>query len=254
MVEGEKYSFFDELYSSIPDGWNEFFESDMTKCILSLAQEVLKTESRKIVPLPKNLFSAFWSVPPHSIKVVIFGQDPYPTVRSDGTPVADGLAFSCGDTTEVQSSLRNMYKEMQATSLKEGKDYPLPRSGELFYLCYQGVFLFNTVLTTVKGEAGAHAKKEGQFWDPFVSALLDYLFKINKNIIYLLLGGKAKKLKDKFLNENTLKVEAGHPSGLNTSTNFESKFIGSGCFSKVNEMLISLGEEPIEWIPQPEKF
>ncbi len=90
-----------------------------------------------------------------STKVVIFGQDPYPTKGH-----AHGLAFSVDSSVSpLPASLRNIYKELN-------EDLGITRSnGDLSNWVNQGVMLINRVLTTEVGQSMAH---DGLGWQATV--------------------------------------------------------------------------------------
>jgi len=97
-------------------------------------------QERDIAPSYDRIFRAL-SSSIASTKVVIFGQDPYPTKGH-----AHGLAFSVDSSVSpLPASLRNIYKELK-------EDVGITRSdGDLSDWANQGVMLINRVLTTEVG-------------------------------------------------------------------------------------------------------
>lgn len=246
MVEAEKYSFSEEILSKPPKGWKEFFSLPEIKALLPRIEKLIqeKDAGKMIVPLPENLFNAFHYIRPENIRVVLTGQDPYHNLKSDGSPAAMGMSFSCWEDAPIQPSLRTMFKE--AVNYYEGKGITrkIPDCGDLTYLCIQGVFLFNTALTTRVGEPKSHVG----MWEGFSKYLLSWLYTKNKKLIFLLMGREAQKFCDKCKeSSNFNKIECGHPSPMNSGFN---AFLGCGVFKKVNDTLASLGEDPIEWLDE----
>ena len=100
----------------------------------------------QILPSSSNILRAF-TIPYDLVKVVIVGQDPYPTPGD-----AVGLSFSVSpERHDLPRSLKNIFSELHADL---GCD--LPATGDLSPWTEQGVMLLNRVLTVRSGEAGSH--------------------------------------------------------------------------------------------------
>ena len=156
---------------------------------------------------------------PDQVRVVLVGQDPYPT-SGDAT----GLAFSVNRDFNLPKSLQNLFKELLS-------DLGILRSqGDLSDWQAQGVFLINRVLTVPIGKADGH-KNIG--WEKFTETIIKYLAK--EGAVGLLLGKNAQALAPYF----DKKVLAPHPSPLSAHRGF----FGSKIFSSVNALL----NEPIKW-------
>ena len=130
------------------------------------------------------------------VKVVILGQDPYPT-----KDVANGYAFAVNKGCKLPMSLRNIFKEINEVLGKVHTDETLQS------WVNQGVLLLNTSLTTEIGKPNAHKS----LWKDFTKDLILNLSK-DKNIIWVLWGNEAKKFK-KYLTESKV-IEDAHPSPL----------------------------------------
>ena len=100
-----------------------------------------------VMPAAERRFRALELTPPEAVRVVILGQDPYPTPGH-----ATGLAFSVpSELTKLPPSLRNIFKEMR-------EDIGCaPETGDLTHWARQGVLLLNTALSVEPGAAGGHA-------------------------------------------------------------------------------------------------
>ena len=143
--------------SGLPPGWADlpFFAEDYP------ALEAA-TRGPDILPPAAQRFAALALTPPEATRVVILGQDPYPTPGH-----AHGLAFSVEpDVRPLPRSLTNIFKEM-AEDLGAA-----PPSGDLRFWARQGVLLLNTALTVPAGQAGAHAKLG---WSRLTHQVLDRL-------------------------------------------------------------------------------
>ena len=177
----------------------------------------------QLTPPPALAMRAFQE-PFESVKVLLIGQDPYPT-----KDVACGLAFAVSDASKQPQSLKNLMKEL-ATDLPQ-----VSNSGRLERWSSQGVMLLNSALTTKVGAAGAHAK----IWSGFTKAVIEHLD--SSSLVCLSLGEHAKKLSALIVQGDI--VQATHPSPLSASRGF----FGSRVYSRVNSALQAKGLAPIDW-------
>lgn len=202
--------------------WAElpFFKADLPTIAAALA-------GQDILPPAHQVFAALERVQPSDCRVVILGQDPYPTPGH-----AHGLAFSAeADTAPYPKSLLNIFKEMDADL---GAHPPLP---DLHHWADQGVLLLNTALTVLPHQAGSHAKLGWSSLTKQVVARLD-----DAPRAWLLWGKHAQGF-GRDLGPHHLKIETAHPSPLSAYRGF----FGSRPFSSVNQWLMDQGQEPINW-------
>ena len=159
------------------------------------------------------------------IKVVIFGQDPYPTPGN-----AMGMAFSIPPAiVRVPASLRNIFQELESDL---GVEKPV--SGDLAAWERSGVLLLNRVLTTRIGESAAHADLGWQRITDFIAQELG-----SRGVVAILWGKSAQELSQYF----EYQISSAHPSPLSAYRGF----FGSKPFSRANELLVAQGREPIDW-------
>lgn len=210
------YMFFSAMHSS----WQTRLSG--TKDLLGEIEDRLQSE-KQTTPEKAQVMRAF-EQPFDSVKVLLIGQDPYPT---EG--VACGLAFAVSSGAKHPQSLKNLMKEL-ASDLPEASN-----SGELSRWSTQGVMLLNTALTTRIGDPGAHAK----IWSSFTKGVIEELD--SKNLVCLSLGEHAKKLSQAIVLGEV--VQATHPSPLSASRGF----FGSRIYSRVNSALQAKGLAPIDW-------
>ncbi len=180
---------------------------------------------REIAPTHDLVFRAL-SNPITSTKVVIFGQDPYPTKGH-----AHGLAFSVeASVSPLPPSLRNIHKELI-------KDLGILRSdGDLSDWAEQGVMLINRILSTDIGQSMAHSKLG---WQEVTETVAQILGK--KDVVAVLWGNTALELKNYFRPDHV--VSSVHPSPLSAHRGF----FGSSPFSQVNAKLVAKGYKEIIW-------
>lgn len=206
-------------------GWADlpFFQTHWPEIEAKLAQD-----TRQILPPAHQRFAALELTPPEATRVVILGQDPYPTPGH-----AHGLSFSVEpDVTPLPRSLRNIYQEMR-------DDIGCcPDTGDLRPWAAQGVLLLNTVLSVPAGDANGH-KKLG--WQELAHQVLDH--SSCRPTAYVLWGNQAQKLESHIRPGDHLIVKTAHPSPLSARRGF----FGSRVFSAINDWLTARGEPPIMW-------
>jgi len=183
---------------------------------------------RHYLPAGTDVLRAF-SRPLADVKVLIVGQDPYPT---PGHPV--GLSFSVGpDVRPLPPSLRNMY-----TELTNDLGVAAPPNGDLTPWFDQGVLLLNRVLTVEPGKPGSH---RGKGWEPITSAAIDALVARGGPLVAILWGRDAQTLTPQL--RGIPIIASAHPSPLSA----QSGFFGSKPYSRANALLAGQGAAPITW-------
>jgi len=219
---------------SVPSGWEELFKSSTTELTHIFKMVEKDSENASILPNHSDWFKAYEMLKPNDVKVVIIGQYSYPQFRSDGQPRAQGLSFSVDKHDTIPASLKNIFKELQATY---PSTFDIPKHGDLTNWVEQGVFLLNMSLTVRFGEPNSH----GRIWHGFIIRTIAEIAKHNPKVVYMLWGNEAQRLKP-FLNDSAIVVEAGHPSSMNRS----NPFFGSRVFYRCDEELKKLGVK-IDW-------
>ena len=185
---------------------------------------------QKIHPDMYHIYEALELTPYEEVKVVILGQDPY-----HGENQAHGLSFSVQPGVKIPPSLRNIYKE-----LYDDLGIAPVQHGNLVSWAKQGVLLLNTVLTVREGQAYSH---RGKGWERLTDTIIEKLNEREKPIVFILWGKPAQE-KIKMIDKSRhIIITSPHPSPLSASRGF----FGSKPFSKTNDALLALGEEPIDW-------
>ena len=213
--------------------WQEFIRTESKQDYFLKLQAFLEDERQKFVIHPKEneVFQAFELTPIDQVKVVILGQDPYPTPGH-----AHGLAFSVApDVRPIPKSLQNIFKEIHQNFGGE-----TPENGNLTRWTKQGVLLINTVLTVRSGEANSHA---GRVWERFTDAVIEQLNAQDQVMVFMLWGKNAQS-KSRFLNHpKHLILQAPHPSPLSVYRGF----FGCEHFRLANQWLEKYGLTQIDW-------
>ena len=210
--------------------WKSFINFETKKPYFKKIKDHLisdNAEGKIVLPEPKKFFRAFDLCELDKLKVVIIGQDPYHT---PGVP--NGLAFSVNKNQKLPPSLINIFRELESDL--GVKNY----IGDLSAWSRQGVLLLNTCLSVCAGLPASHSNIG---WENFTNAAIEEIQK-KKNIIFLLWGKHAQQ-KKAFIKEDNFILEAAHPSPLSANNGF----FGCNHFSKTNNLLTSLGSDPIDW-------
>ena len=196
--------------------------------ILPQIDAVLSAETRDVLPPPHQVFAALERTQPEDVRVIILGQDPYPTPGH-----AHGFAFSAEPgTCPLPRSLSNIFKEMR-------EDIgTAPDTADLRFWADQGVLLLNTALTVPSGLAGGHAKLG---WQDLTAQVLAQL--ADQPRAFLLWGAHAQKAARAVDPQVNFKLETAHPSPLSARRGF----FGSRPFSQVNGWLQGQGQHAINW-------
>jgi uracil-DNA glycosylase len=185
---------------------------------------------RPYLPHGDHILRAF-SRPLADVKVLVVGQDPYPT---PGHPV--GLSFSVApDVRPLPKSLVNIYKE-----LISDLDVPPPSNGDLSPWFAQGVMLLNRVLTVAPGAPASH---RGRGWEVVTERAIEAFVARGGPRAAILWGRDAQTLKPLLAAGDVPWVESVHPSPLSASRGF----FGSRPFSRVNALLEQQGGTPVDW-------
>ncbi|MCL4122143.1 UNVERIFIED_CONTAM: hypothetical protein GTU68_014214 [Idotea baltica] len=193
--------------------------------------EAEKEQGKIIFPAEEDIFNAFKLTEFDNLKVVILGQDPYHNYNQ-----AHGLAFSVQKGVDIPPSLRNMYKELEASV--EG--FQTPTHGNLENWAKQGIFLLNTTLTVEAHSANSH-KDIG--WETFTDSMIQKISKYKQNVVFMLWGAHARKKKSLIDSSKHLVLESSHPSPLSAYRGF----LGCGHFVLANDYLQKNNLGEIEW-------
>ena len=202
--------------------WRKLLQADLT--LLDEIEEKIALE--KYLPKHSLVMRAF-SYDFSDAKVLILGQDPYPS------PIyPTGLAFSVpSDVVKIPSSLKNIFKELHSDL-----NISPSGSGDLSPWASQGVVLLNRTLTCRYGESNSHVELGWRVFTERCVALL-----ADAGVIAILWGNSAQEC-SKYFAAGKL-ITSPHPSPLSAHRGF----FGSRPFSRTNAALIVEGKEAIDW-------
>ncbi|MCC5876294.1 MAG: uracil-DNA glycosylase [Candidatus Sumerlaeia bacterium] len=213
-------------------GWRGILRPEFSHVYMKQLVAFLDEERRhyRLLPDPENIFRAFTLTDFNEVRVVILGQDPYPTPGH-----ANGLAFSVSPGVAPPRSLQNIYREIQ-----DDLGIPPRRDGCLERWAEQGVFLLNSSLTVRAGQSNSHA---GKGWEQFTQRAIDALAERPEPLVFILWGRNARERGRGIDRSRHLVLESAHPSPMSA----DRGFFGCRHFSRANEFLREHGHQPIDW-------
>ena len=218
------------LSNIVEAGWAEALEpvADQIARMGDFLREQVKS-GKKYLPAGDLVLRAF-KQPFADVKVLIVGQDPYPTPGH-----AVGLAFSVAPSVKrLPGSLINIFREYS-----DDLGYPAPATGDLTPWAERGVLLLNRVLTVEPGKPGSH---RGKGWEEVTEQAIRALAGRDKPLVAILWGRDARNTAA-FLGPKVPRIESAHPSPMSAN----SGFFGTRPFSRANQLLQRQKAEPIDW-------
>jgi uracil-DNA glycosylase len=215
----------------------DVIESGWAKALAPVAEriaamgEFLRAEvaaGRRYLPAGDLILRAF-TQSFDDIRVLIVGQDPYPT---PGHPV--GLSFSVAPGVRpLPGSLINIFREYRADL-----GHPEPSTGDLTPWSEQGVLLLNRALTVAPRRPASH---RGKGWEEITEQAIRALAARDRPLVAILWGRDARNLRP--LLGTTPCIESAHPSPMSA----DRGFFGSRPFSTANRLLEEQGAPPLDW-------
>lgn len=217
----------------IPPGWRSLLAAETRKPYFRTLDAFLDSEAvsgQSVLPPSKDIFNALAATSYDQVRVLLVGQDPYPTPG-----YAHGLCFSVQPTvTPLPFSLRNVYRE-----LHNDVGCRVPNNGCLEAWARQGVLMLNTVLTVRARQANSH---QGRGWELFTDRLIELVAEKPTRVVFVLWGRQAQKKQALITQSHHTVVAVAHPSPLSVR-----KFYGCRCFSQINRDLAEVGLPTIDW-------
>lgn len=164
-------------FETMPAAWRDVFQDGWADDVAAVCEGVRRVSQDRPIA-PADPFRALRLVEPTSVRVVIVGQDPYPTAGQ-----ADGLAFSA-EKVSPRPSLRRIFDVLEA----DRPGWRRPVSGRLDGWATQGVLLLNTALSVEVGRAGSHLEVG---WQALTYAIVEATAKVGQEPVFMLWGSHA---------------------------------------------------------------
>lgn len=197
-----------------------------------------------VFPYPDHVFNALKLTALDTIKLVIFGQDPYFNAECHDKvyiPQAMGLSFSVQDKIKIPPSLANMIKNL----IKFNHIKSMPKYGNLKKWAERGCLLLNSSMTVTSGQPNSHQKN----WSPITDSIIKYISDNTTNVVFLLWGGPALK-KLSLIDQTKHKVSiSSHPSPLSCNNNLGTytPFCNTDHAKVANDYLEECGKGAFDW-------
>ena len=168
----------DAAFASLPSAWAAVLPS-WTRNRLDAVRRKVQAVSGDRPIAPEDPFRALRLVAPEDVKVVVIGQDPYPTAGH-----ADGLAFSAG-----KGRPRSLTRVFEVLAADRPGSFQPPEICKLDAWARQGVLLLNPVLTVEVGVTGSHLDCG---WQALTLEVVEILSRRDPPPTFLLWGSKAQ--------------------------------------------------------------
>ena len=199
---------------------------------------LLALRGQSICPLPKDIFKAFHLCSLNNLKVLILGQDPYPTTNHLSLPTATGIAFA--NSPDTPKHLFSPSLEVLRDSVI---DFTVPHGTINFDPSLetweeQGVLMLNSALTCMVGKPGSHSL----LWRPFISSLITNLSLHLTGIVYVLMGSAAQSFESCINQHSNHIIRIRHPAWY-ARTNTRMPDI----WKDINQILMGMYGEKVEW-------
>ncbi len=164
-------------FASLPPAWAKALPQWTPQRFAQIVERVRAvSDAREIAP--SDPFRALRFAAPHEVKVVVFGQDPYPKPGH-----ADGLAFSAGHGKPV--SLRRIFQVLA----EDRPGFRPPPVWKLDGWARQGALLLNPTLSIEVGRIGSHMECG---WQALTSDIVRLLCDLPDPPVFMLWGDKAR--------------------------------------------------------------
>ena len=217
-----------------PGGWRDLpvFAPGAQAERACAAVDAEREAGHVVAPAPERIFAALALTPLDAVRIVILGQDPYPTPGH-----ANGLAFSYVGPPPLPRSLVNIHRERS-----DDLGLAAPADGDLTPWAKQGVLLLNTALTVREGasKAGSHLLLG---WGAVTDAIIAAVSRERRHAVFILWGNPAQAKRSLIDESRHLVLASAHPSPLSARRGF----FGSRPFSKANAWLTAKGQQAIDW-------
>jgi uracil-DNA glycosylase len=220
--------------------WGRLLEDEFEKSYWGKLTSFVRRErsNRPVYPPANEVFCALQLTWCEQTRVVIVGQDPYYRAGE-----AHGLCFSVLCSVSRPRSLQSIHRELETD-----QKIKRPEHGSLVPWAHRGVLLLNRTLTVAHGDAGSH---HGKGWENFTNEVIRVAAK-ESDPVFLLWGKEAHRTEELIIGisgSSDMIIKSSHPAppACYRPCGGSPAFIGSGPFSKANELLRNSGRSGINW-------
>lgn len=199
-----------ECFAGLPSAWRDVLPGWTPALKNDVIDQVRQASGTRLIA-PADPFRALRLTAPKAVRVVILGQDPYPSPGH-----ADGLAFSARQGRP--HSLRRIFSVLQA----DRPGFVPPAESALDLWARQGVLLLNPTLTVELGVIASHVDCG---WQTLTSQLVTALCGFVETPVFLLWGKAANGFFDAHKPPGAVPrvLRSRHPSN-----DFKRQFMADG--------------------------
>jgi len=165
-------------FASLPPAWAAVLPGWTPEKLDAVRRSVEAVSGDRQIA-PDDPFRALRLVAPDEVKVVVIGQDPYPTSGH-----ADGLAFSAG-----KGRPRSLARVFEVLAADRPGSFRAPEVWKLDAWARRGVLLLNPVLSVEIGRSGSHMECG---WQALTLEIVEFLSHRVNPPTFLLWGTKAQ--------------------------------------------------------------
>lgn len=197
-------------WASLPPAWAAALPQWTPERFAQIVERVRAVSGAREIA-PADPFRALRFAAPEQVKVVVFGQDPYPKPGH-----ADGLAFSAGHGKPA--SLRRIFQVLA----EDKPGFAPPPVWKLDGWAKQGALLLNPTLSIEVGQIGSHMSCG---WQALTSDIVKSLCERVTPPVFLLWGDKARTFFDEARPAGVplRTLQTRHPSN-----DFQRRFMAEG--------------------------
>lgn len=188
----------------------------------------LRKENKRFTPPVKEMLQCFYDCNYKNLKIIILGDSPFSKIN-----YSNGIAFDCSKSNDIELDLKIMLDEVFK---KNNIKIPKKHNTSLKKWSDQGILLLNSSLSIEIDKQKGHYN----IWNDFIVYILDYLNYNNENLIFLLLGDKAKEYEDLLDSEKHYIFTLKHPNETTLKEGWDTK----DTFQKINTLL----NNKINWL------
>ena len=209
--------------------WPEFYRGDNIPDICETVDEQLT--KTKPVPGIEVFTRPFQLLDADNVRCVFLGETLIIN-KQRGNYITNGILFSSGKSFGKHQSTKNLHNEL----LRSHPDVNVGSDGDLSEWCRRGILMI-----PIRFTFDPENQKRYQYWNMFTSALLQYLYEKNNDILVVLFGSASRE----FLKSGSMSrcyfelIQVPHPS--------TSNFIGCQLFQDIDDYYKGKGWELMDW-------
>lgn len=210
-------------YEKLHHLWKDLINKEN---LIKVLKKIPEQDFDDLMPKPNDIFNAFKFFTPDYVKIVIIGQDPYPTD-------AVGLAFAKNSDITPPTSIKKIVGALENSKIIKTENTKKITANISFWAA-QGVLLYNIALTTLP-------KNNINIWADFSKSFLNSLSEFAKNkhkyLTFFAWGGDANELLEKINIYDHEKYNFTHPAARENTLPVEKHFKNCPHFMQTKDIV-----------------